>query len=71
VISYIMAGTASTEMTCLVRSDVVYAPFPLYHTVGVLLGTGQALLGGATVVLRTTFSASAFWNDCRRYNVTV
>ncbi|OPJ87051.1 hypothetical protein AV530_018591 [Patagioenas fasciata monilis] len=26
---------------------------------------------GATCVLRTKFSASQFWDDCRRYNVTV
>ncbi|XP_006920438.1 very long-chain acyl-CoA synthetase isoform X2 [Pteropus alecto] len=26
---------------------------------------------GATIVLRNKFSASQFWNDCRKYNVTV
>lgn len=26
---------------------------------------------GATCVLRKKFSASQFWNDCRKYNVTV
>lgn len=26
---------------------------------------------GATCVLRAKFSASQFWDDCRRYNVTV
>lgn len=26
---------------------------------------------GATVVLRARFSASQFWDDCRKYNVTV
>lgn len=26
---------------------------------------------GATCVLRSKFSASQFWDDCRRYNVTV
>lgn len=26
---------------------------------------------GATVVLRSKFSSSHFWDDCRKYNVTV
>ena len=26
---------------------------------------------GITVVLKRKFSASNFWNDCRKYNVTV
>lgn len=26
---------------------------------------------GATIVLRARFSASQFWDDCRKYNVTV
>lgn len=31
----------------------------------------QSLLIGATCVLKKKFSASQFWNDCRKYNVTV
>lgn len=29
------------------------------------------LLQGATCVLKKKFSASQFWNDCKKYNVTV
>ncbi|OWK52524.1 Long-chain fatty acid transport protein 6 [Lonchura striata] len=33
--------------------------------------TGTDLLKSATCVLKKKFSASQFWGDCRRYNVTV
>lgn len=53
------------------EKDVVYDPLPLYHTAGGLLGVGQALLCGLTVVIRTKFSASNFWTDCNKYDCTV
>lgn len=28
-------------------------------------------MAGSTIVLRRKFSASQFWDDCRKYNVTV
>lgn len=55
-----------------VRSDdVIYINLPLYHTAGFLIGLTGAIYQGATVVLRRKFSASSFWDDCRKYNVTV
>ncbi|XP_066909185.1 long-chain fatty acid transport protein 4 [Halyomorpha halys] len=51
-------------------SDIVYDPLPLYHTAGGLLGVGQVLMNGSTVVLRPKFSASNFWIDCIKYNCT-
>ncbi|XP_039867613.1 very long-chain acyl-CoA synthetase-like [Simochromis diagramma] len=55
-----------------VRSDdIVYIYLPLYHTAGFLMGLCGAIEKGTTVVLRSKFSASNFWNDCRKYNVTV
>lgn len=53
------------------ENDVVYDPMPLYHTAGGLLGVGQALLCGITVVIRTKFSASNFWTDCIKYDCTI
>jgi solute carrier family 27 fatty acid transporter 1/4 len=44
---------------------------PLYHSASGMLGLGQALLSGTTVVIRKKFSASNFWSDCIKYNVTV
>ncbi|XP_027529625.1 very long-chain acyl-CoA synthetase-like [Neopelma chrysocephalum] len=58
-------------MCGLRRDDVVYTTLPLYHSAGLLVGLGGCLELGATCVLRSKFSASQFWADCRRYNVTV
>ncbi|XP_061890297.1 long-chain fatty acid transport protein 2-like [Entelurus aequoreus] len=55
-----------------VRSDdVIYIYLPLYHTSGFLMGLCGAIDQGITVVLRQKFSASHFWSDCRKYEVTV
>ncbi|XP_053479784.1 solute carrier family 27 member 2a [Ictalurus furcatus] len=55
-----------------VRSDdIIYVYLPLYHSSGFLMGLTGAIERGSTVVLRRKFSVSQFWNDCRKYNVTV
>ncbi|NWU50629.1 S27A2 synthetase, partial [Dromas ardeola] len=51
--------------------DVIYTTLPLYHSAGLLIGVGGCFEVGATCVLRAKFSASQFWEDCRRYNVSV
>ncbi|XP_067358411.1 long-chain fatty acid transport protein 2-like isoform X2 [Channa argus] len=50
--------------------DVIYVSLPLYHSVG-FLGFAGAIDMGTTFALRSKFSASQFWDDCRRYNITV
>ncbi|XP_068034639.1 long-chain fatty acid transport protein 2-like [Anomalospiza imberbis] len=63
---------ASLGRVCGLRpDDVVYTVLPLYHSAGLLVGLGGCLDVGATCVLRAKFSASQFWPDCRRYNVSV
>lgn len=39
--------------------------------VALLTNTFYAFSVGATIVLRNKFSASQFWDDCRKYNITV
>uniref|UniRef100_A0A8B9GVV1 Long-chain-fatty-acid--CoA ligase n=1 Tax=Astyanax mexicanus TaxID=7994 RepID=A0A8B9GVV1_ASTMX len=51
--------------------DVIYTCLPLYHSAGNIMGVGQCLVHGLTVVIRRKFSASRFWDDCIRYNCTV
>lgn len=51
--------------------DKVYLTLPLYHMSASLLGIGGCIHLGATCVLKKKFSASQFWKDCVKYNVTV
>lgn len=53
------------------ENDIVYDTLPLYHTAGGILGIGQMLIKGCTVVIRPKFSASRFWDDCIKYNCSV
>ncbi|XP_056401167.1 long-chain fatty acid transport protein 3 [Hyla sarda] len=52
-------------------NDVIYMSLPLYHKSGALLGIGGCIGVGASIVLKERFSASQFWSDCRKHNVTV
>lgn len=38
---------------------------------GTIMGVGQCLLFGLTVVVRRKFSASSFWDDCVKHDCTV
>ncbi|XP_053557620.1 long-chain fatty acid transport protein 6 [Bombina bombina] len=51
--------------------DIVYVTLPLYHSAASIIGIGGCIYLGATCVLRKKFSASQFWIDCRKHNVTV
>lgn len=51
--------------------DIIYNCLPLYHSAGNIMGLGQCLLFGLTVVIRRKFSASHFWDDCVKHNCTV
>lgn len=50
--------------------DRVYITLPLYHGTGGLCGIGQALMTGATVILRRKFSATAFWEEATSEGAT-
>ncbi|XP_045126369.1 long-chain fatty acid transport protein 4-like isoform X2 [Portunus trituberculatus] len=65
-----MAMIAGTCMIGLTDDDIVYSPLPLYHLAAGLLGSGQALCHGNTVVLKRKFSVSAYWKDCVKYKCT-
>lgn len=55
----------------LTDRDTVYCALPLYHSTGLLVGCGGALVGGARLALAPKFSTSTFWNDTHRYGATV
>uniref|UniRef100_A0A3Q1JU74 long-chain-fatty-acid--CoA ligase n=1 Tax=Anabas testudineus TaxID=64144 RepID=A0A3Q1JU74_ANATE len=51
--------------------DIIYDCLPLYHSAGNIMGVGQCLVHGLTVVVKKKFSASRFWEDCIKYHCTV
>ncbi|XP_019934607.2 long-chain fatty acid transport protein 2 [Paralichthys olivaceus] len=55
----------------ITADDIFYINLPLYHSAGFLIGLAGAIERGMTIVLKRKFSASQFWEDCRKYNVTV
>ena len=56
---------------CKITSrDRVYITLPLYHGTGGLCGVGQALMTGASIILRKKFSASQFWDDAADHGAT-
>ncbi len=50
--------------------DVLYCTLPLYHGTALLVCWGSVLAGGSAIAVRRKFSASAFWDDVRRYRAT-
>ena len=55
----------------LKNKDIIYNPFPLYHALGGLSGTGLCLILGVTLVIAPKFSATEFWKDCVKNKCTV
>jgi fatty-acyl-CoA synthase len=52
-------------------SDRMYNCLPMYHTTGGVVATGALLVKGGSVVIRETFSASAFWDDVAQHGCTL
>uniref|UniRef100_A0A3B3QE99 Very long-chain fatty acid transport protein n=1 Tax=Paramormyrops kingsleyae TaxID=1676925 RepID=A0A3B3QE99_9TELE len=55
----------------MTSDDVLYDCLPLYHSAGNIVGVGQCLIHGMTVVIKRKFSASRFWDDCIKYKCTI
>ncbi len=67
---FLQAGTAYRSMARLGEKDRMYCVLPLYHTAGGVLAVGMIWGAGGTLVLRSKFSASNFFADCRKHRVT-
>jgi putative long chain acyl-CoA synthase len=55
----------------LTTRDTVYCCLPLHHPSGTLVATGSALVGGARLALASKFEPQPFWDEVRRYGVSV
>uniref|UniRef100_A0A667WNR7 long-chain-fatty-acid--CoA ligase n=1 Tax=Myripristis murdjan TaxID=586833 RepID=A0A667WNR7_9TELE len=65
------AASFLQSVSGVTSEDVFYINLPLYHSAGFLIGMTGAIERGITIILRRKFSASQFWDDCRKHNVTV
>jgi putative long chain acyl-CoA synthase len=62
-------GTASSA--ALSDADTVYSVTPLYHPSGLMMSIGGAIAGGARLAMATRYDPSTFWEEARRYGVSV
>lgn len=62
-------GTATAAS--LSEGDTVYGITPLHHPSGILTAIGGAVAGGARIALTARFDPATFWEEVRRYGVTV
>ncbi|CAL8072558.1 unnamed protein product [Orchesella dallaii] len=68
---FMMAANGVHYLNCVTKDDIIYDSLPLYHMTGGMVGVGQTLVFGSSLVIRKKFSATQFWKDCIKYNVTV
>ncbi len=62
-------GTASSA--ALSEDDTLYSVTPPYHPSGLMMSIGGAIAGGARLAMGTVFDPATFWEEVRRYGVTV
>ncbi|MEY2472608.1 MAG: putative long chain acyl-CoA synthase [Actinomycetota bacterium] len=62
-------GTASSA--ALSGADTVYCVTPISHPSGLLTSIGGAIAGGARIALTRSFEPETFWDEVRRYGITV
>jgi putative long chain acyl-CoA synthase len=62
-------GTASAAS--LSAADTVYGVTPLHHPSGLLTTVGGAVAGGSRLAMATAYEPDTFWDEVRRYGVTV
>lgn len=55
----------------LTTRDTVYCCLPLHHPSGTLVAAGSALVGGSRLALASKFEPQTFWDEVRRYGVSV
>lgn len=62
-------GTASSA--ALGAGDTVYSVSPVHHPSALLMSLGGAIAGGSRIALARSFDPETFWDEVRRYGVTV
>lgn len=68
---WLLTGDVMQETMDVGPDDCFYCFLPLYHGAASLSVCATAFAAGAAVVLRRKFSRREFWNDVRRFDVTI
>jgi putative long chain acyl-CoA synthase len=55
----------------LTTRDTVYCALPLHHPSGCIVAAHSALAGGSRLALASRFEPTTFWDEVRRYGVSV
>jgi len=62
-------GAASSAQ--LSSRDTMFSVSPLHHPAGLLTSLGGAVIGGCRLAMLSDFDPTTFWDEARRYGVTV
>ena len=62
-------GTALSA--ALSPDDAVYSVTPPYHPSGLMTSIGGAIAGGSRLAMARSYDPSTFWEEVRRYGITV
>ena len=65
-----MGGGTYALLAGFGKTDSLYCPLPLYHTVGGVMCVNAVLRAGGTLALARRFSARRFWDDVVEMGVT-
>ena len=66
-----LSAFATASAAALSDADTVYAVTPIYHPSGLLMSIGGAIAGGARLAIARDFDPATFWEEVRRYGITV
>lgn len=66
-----VAAYGAAAAATLSARDTVYACTPLHHASGMLVAVGGAMVGGARLAMAAEFDPELFWEEVRRYGVSV
>jgi putative long chain acyl-CoA synthase len=66
-----LSAFATASAAALSEADTVYAVTPIYHPSGLLMSMGGAIAGGARLAIARDFDPATFWEEVRRYGITV
>ena len=62
-VRYLTGATLLSAVAGVEPSDTIFTCLPLFHSAGLIVGTGSALCRGATLALSPRFRASTLWAE--------